>query len=334
MAPGGIFHPKVFLFHRADSSTAWIGSANLTDGGFIRNVEVVWEVSPADAVSAWFDNLWDGLSADSETTIAQYEKTWTRPPFDPQLSGGGLPKETYKRPIDRPTLKNGFPSNWAEYLEALNHADRFWRKRSEKGGHYSVLGETFSWMHTIKTVELIARRSSWVDFADRERWALLGMAEDDGTWGLLGSMRGAGAAKQIFRGNTKINREVLSRLRDALTPLLAAQGTAEAINAACECLTTMVKESGISQGVATRLMACARPDVAVSVNAGSAPYLGALTGLPETPSSLARIDNYRKLLQWVANQPWYNSPEPASDWEASIWRMRAALIDCFVYEPL
>jgi HKD family nuclease len=39
------FHPKLYLFRSMGSTTAWIGSANLTTGGFALNCELVHEFS-------------------------------------------------------------------------------------------------------------------------------------------------------------------------------------------------------------------------------------------------------------------------------------------------
>ena len=147
-------------------------------------------------------------------------------------------------------------------------------------------------------------------------------------------MRGAGEAKSLFRGGTASDRKILTQLRAALDPLLAAQESEASIDAAVTCLSRMATHQGISHGVATRLIALARPDIAVSVNGGSAPNLGALTGLLKAPASLGRPENYRRLLQWVARQPWCRSPKPSDPWQATLWSMRAALLDCFVYNPV
>jgi hypothetical protein len=328
-APGGIFHPKVFVFRGESGCSGWIGSANLTDGGFCRNLEAVWEIPEADALDNWFRRLWDALPGDPRPTLKAYEDRW-EPPEPP--SRQAVPRPSAGR---LPRLQDGAPDTWEGYFLALSAADAYWQRRSrDYDDRFDVLGENFSWVETIRTAGSLIRRPSWSGLSDQERYVLLGIGGGTGNWGLLGSMRGAGRAKQVFRGVTVDDRAVLARLRAALSPLLEARGTDAAIGAAVDCLRSMVQESGISYGVATRLMACARPDVAVSVNAGSAPGLAALTGLPSTPPSLARPDNYERLLRWVARQPWQASAEPADPWQSMVWRMRAALIDCFVYEPV
>jgi hypothetical protein len=219
-------------------------------------------------------------------------------------------------------------------VDLLSAADAYWSHPATAFGEdFSVLGNDRSWLATIQEAGSIVRAPSWVGLADDQRRAVLGVSKGIGGWALLGSMGAAGNAKQIFAGVTDAQRATLARLRKALDPLIAAEGVPASIDAAVGCLEAMSSEPGISHGVATRLIALARPDVAISVNAGSAPHIGALTGLPKSPSSLASAKNYRALLSWVARQPWHGVPRPADPWQAMLWGARAALLDCFVYEP-
>ena len=86
----------------------------------------------------------------------------------------------------------------------------------------------------------------------------------------------------------------------------------------------------VGYGSATLLLTLARPDRLLSLNAASAKGLGALSG--QSYSTLGRPENYRKLLQWLYKQPWYEGGEPEDEDLAAIWRVRAALVDSFVYE--
>ena len=83
-------------------------------------------------------------------------------------------------------------------------------------------------------------------------------------------------------------------------------------------------------GTATLLLTLARPDRLLSLNGASKKGLGALSGLRY--STLGQPENYRKLLQWLYKQPWYKGGEPRDEDLAAIWRVRAALVDSFVYE--
>ena len=60
--------------------------------------------------------------------------------------------------------------------------------------------------------------------------------------------------------------------------------------------------------------------------------LGALAS--KRHSTLGEPENYRELLAWPYEQPWYVDGPPQPDGDlARIWEFRAALVDAFVYEP-
>ena len=88
---------------------------------------------------------------------------------------------------------------------------------------------------------------------------------------------------------------------------------------------------GIGRGIATRLLSLARPERFVSVNDGSRNGLAQYSGL--NPGTLGTTGNYRTLLKFIYKQCWFRAPEPDNRLEPSIWGMRAALLDCFVYRP-
>jgi HKD family nuclease len=329
-APGGLFHPKVFVFRdKVGRSAGWIGSANLSDNGFIRSMEAVFEVSPAAQLEGWFEELWNTLPADSSAALDAYKKSRKRP----MPPGGNRASTEENAPTALPDLRDLKSADWAGYMHALSVADAYWRFHAadEFDGKFSVLAEAFSWVDTISTARIPIGRKSWDQLPDHDLRVLLGIGGPQGSWGLLGSMRRAVRAKGIFYGPSAAHKAARGRLRAALVPFVEASGVDASIAAALTCLEQMSAEHGISQGVATRLMACARPDIAISVNGGSAPNLGLVAGLPSSPSSLASTRNYERLLRWVVEQPWYDTPQPADAWPAMIWGMRAALIDCFVY---
>jgi hypothetical protein len=107
-----------------------------------------------------------------------------------------------------------------------------------------------------------------------------------------------------------------------------------AADAACRALKLMCAVEGVSIGVATRLLALARPDVCVSVNGGSAPGLAKISGRSFTSAHIQNPENYQQVLDWVARQPWYKAQRPTDALETVVWDMRAALVDWFVYEPV
>ena len=86
---------------------------------------------------------------------------------------------------------------------------------------------------------------------------------------------------------------------------------------------------GVGPGIATRLLTLARPGRFVSVNSASTAGLAASFGL--APSTLGNPSNYARLLTAIYEQDWYRIPAPRNARERAIRRMRAALLDSFVY---
>lgn len=76
----GLFHVKLYLFHRANTSSAWIGSANFTGPGFKKNEEILLETTNTAEVVDWFKGRWKKVDAEwSRRRLKEYCKTWKRP---------------------------------------------------------------------------------------------------------------------------------------------------------------------------------------------------------------------------------------------------------------
>jgi HKD family nuclease len=89
---GRIFHPKVFIFRSPHESIGWVGSANLTTGGFVRNVEGVIEVADPTEAEEWFNELWARLAEDPMPAIEKYERDWVPPQRGPTKPKNSEPR--------------------------------------------------------------------------------------------------------------------------------------------------------------------------------------------------------------------------------------------------
>ena len=314
-----IFHPKFFCFHGLDRTICWVGSANLTRGGFGGNDELVHEfIDSAEEGRHWFESLWNALDPDPDQAIAAYEHGYQPPKYVPRSPpSGDVPKLV--------TLAD--QSTWDDFVGGLRARDDYCR--SQQFG-WDVLGDTHSWVHTISIGREVARLPDWSALTKRECYILRGFDREEGTWGLLGSLGGAGRVASVFNRDrmpevgpvrTRIRRQVEQVLK---TP---SNEMAHAAHRAVQAIRTI---DGFGVAAATRLLTLARPDCLVSVNGASAAGLGMLSGLPG--DGLA--DNYAELLNWVYEQPWFNAPQPDDSLERTIWNCRAALLDAFVYDWL
>ena len=321
--PTGTFHPKFYLFRSSRRSVCWIGSANFTGRAFSYNLELVQEFIDSGTAEEWFKGLWRGLESDPSKEISRYCRAWAPTPPSPGLVATST-QSSVRSPIK---LILPPPKNWEKYVVALRQCDAYRRQVNED---FSVLGETRSYLETISIGRELCRRGSWSSLSRDEANILLPNQERDGAWGALGSMRGAGTAISMFHRNTG---GIRTRIRRILDPAFSARTNDEFIHRASEAISKISQIKRFKTAIATRLLALGRPDLAISVNAGSAPGLSHITGLSKNPQALGNPSNYTLLLQWLYQQPWYKVGRPADSEGRTLWSMRAALLDAFVFRP-
>ena len=333
--PSRIFHPKFYCFY-GERTVCWVGSANLTNGGFGGNVELVHEFEDnGNEYRAWFERLWETLYPDPMPAIREYESYYT-------------PTKPKRRPQPKyPSIKRDLPSladivTWADFVEGLRAYNSYYRNQKY---NFDVLGETHSWLHTIRTGRDVIRRNDWADLTQRECRILRGFtAKDDveGAWGLLGDMSSSRQASFVLNNkNMPDVRSDRQQIRDLIEPIvLIADNITDVAHMAVQAIRKVrrlegerTKRQGIGPAATTRWLALACPDCLVSVNNASAPGLGEISGLPRNSEKLANV--YSELLLWLQDRPWFNEfngQQPEDHWERVIWNCRAALVDVFVYE--
>ena len=324
-----IFHPKYYCFH-GERIICWVGSANLTGGGFGGNVELVHEFElKRERDQEWFECLWAGLNPDPWPEIIEYEVRYTPPGRTP------WPAPT-REDADLPSLAD--IDTWDQFVDGLRVYDEYYRYH-EYG--FDVLGETHSWLHTIRTGHEIALLNDWTNLTQRECRILRGVViqdDDEGIWGLLGTVG--------FQANYVLNNDHMpeigadrQQVRDLIDPVIGAGDNMISIaHEAVQNIRAVRRIEGDRHGVghaaATRWLALARPDCCVSVNDRSAGGLGEASGLRQNSSGLANV--YSDCLTWLHDRPWFNEfneQQPNDPLERDIWNCRAALVDVFVYEP-
>jgi len=307
----------------ANKQIVWIGSANFTIYGFEKNEELVAEFeSDHEESTAWFEARWKSIGlAQSEALMEDYIETWS-----PPQRGDKVRIDKVKIP-DILNHEINLDCGWPEYLEQLENRNLYWLIKSKQ--FFSVLEDSFSYVETISDGHAITQYDSWDNLTKQETTILLGWNDKSGAHGLLGRM--GRQVRKYFKENP--TREMLQerrRIFEALKETIRASNEQEYIEAVREIFAIAATIEGISYGVTTRLLALARPDMAISVNSKSQQGLAKASSL--APSTLGDINNYIKLLQWMYARDWYNSPTPKNLSEKSIWDKRAALLDAFVYD--
>ncbi len=147
--------------------------------------------------------------------------------------------------------------------------------------------------------------------------------------GLLGNMDSAWIAKNVFRESSPDNRRIRKSIKESVDRVARARPN-EFPDVAIEAFRNIETENGFAIGVATRILALARPEKIVSVNKA---VKKRLRHVFPSVDALDGAKDYKRLLCELYRQPWYNVDEPSNESERTWWSMRAALIDCFVYSP-
>lgn len=114
------FHPKVYLFNVNNNYTAFVGSSNLTDGGFKDNVELNYKISnQVDCLTIlnWFNTLYKESYPLTEENILAYEELFN--------STQKIEKELKKK---RKSFKLKKPLTITNPLDAIDFSDRYFKK--------------------------------------------------------------------------------------------------------------------------------------------------------------------------------------------------------------
>ena len=179
-----------------------------------------------------------------------------------------------------------------------------------------MLEKTHSWRSTIKGLNGDVQRD-WSELSDEVQSRLLGLRKDH--WALLGRMRGSAKPIVFNRYGEKIQEAI---------QLVVAADDGDFPDVAIEAYASLWGLPDIGEGIASRLLALAKPDRFVSVNRKSRVGLAKCFG-PDMPTALGVPKNYRKLLERIHRRTWFREPAPQDERGQDIWRMRAALLDCF-----
>lgn len=325
-----LFHPKLYLFgrhrNRRVGCHAWVGSANFTNAGFgghaQANEEIVVEIGPgktADALAAWFRDRWNRCPTDPPVgeVIRWYTENRKKNPPDQDIDRlvSGARRSDLLDDARR-------PRTFQQYRQALKKCEEM--LRDDKRDWEVLSPQDRSYMKAIAARrKLLLGKVKWAQLDESRFRELKGgvFRTDSGWWGLLGRM--------AF-GTSKVVRDHEGTIRPVLRRVVSADDS-EFPEVAVEAMRELMRIDGVAHGTATLLLALARPDRLLSLNSASEKAYGRLSRM--SPSTLGDPRNYGKLLEWLYGQPWYaDSPRTDGDLE-EIWKVRAALVDAFVYEP-
>jgi len=317
LQPAGVFHPKVYLFHKGKAWTLIVGSANFTHGALTKNSEVVVEICNSDAADdviktdavGLIQRYWKSAAMVNEAEVERYRLLHSVQRQRLQkLSGTYGSTKTSKTPIQSDVMS----MSWNEYMIRVKQDKA--HGIDQRIGLMSKLRTTFSQFPIFSGMPLELRK------------AVAGLpSKEIENAGWFGSMVGAGRFKNLIGTNSPEISRALARL-PANGPV--DRGQYDAFIA--DYVSAFPKgRHGI--GTATRLLAMKRPDVFVCVDSKNQKNLCWELGIVQSGLDYERYWN--EIVERVRDSPWWLAPIPADPTEAEVWKSRAAFLDAIFFAP-
>lgn len=314
-----LFHPKVYLFRDKQRYALFIGSSNLTYGGFYTNCEV--------------NSLVEGTaSRGTPKDIVALERIlakWHTPAFSLQptpqwLTGYRKKYETSTRKQRKQGIRTP-PRAEDEISTAswLRHAD--WdvyyekvlaglKKHDRNGqGYHDVLDAAAQELPIPWSIQY---------FQDIEKRRIIGGIKQ---YGWLGHVAASGQFRGLLaNGKPKEWSTIVSAIN--ATAGLNPPTPWSQLRSHLDRLVAL----GPTMKVWGRLLCIVRPDLYCTVASVSVRQnLSATLGVPQ--SRFDGPEGYIQLTKLIHSSPWFNSGKPEPKEQAAIWRRRAAFLDAIFY---
>lgn len=318
-----IFHPKTYLFFNKDGSkwAVFIGSSNLTNGGFARNKECnVLLTSETDyedifiSVRDLIEDYWAYSSLLTQEEFEEYEEN-------------ANDKKPYLNQLKKPVCPEINDLDWNGYIKRLvENQDEGIIESTKNKIRISILDTVQGLFMKYKSLKF---------FPDEYAEATVGLKRNYmgiQDWCFFGSMTANGSFKSNF------HKKYLNGLSDALDKI-PQKG--------------LVRESQFKQFVlavrkttkykdpitlCTRLLAMKRPDIFVCAAGrtsknGKDSTMSKLCSLLKLERKTLSIDNYWSLIiQNIQKSEWYQTDaDSIAKEEKKIYSYRAAMLDAIYY---
>ncbi len=311
-----IFHPKVYLFRIRTAAYLFIGSSNLTDGGFEKNREANLllhgrETGPISDAAAYIDARHKEATKPTGKLWTQwlvaYRAAWQKKQnFAKGIqnrSGSSLPKNTKMQGLGE--------WSFGEYFDLLKTGNP-WTK--------IALNDWLDFLEHVRKQWSIAKWSL-ARMPLQDRRLVASTANEPGVdAGLFGTVGLGFFRHAVISDPAPIDRALLCIPREGPVEAQHWIKFKTAYSNAFQKAAT---------GTASRLLCMWRPDAFFSANSGSIPEIASRFGLSQ--SSLRTWDGYWEAAKWIMQRPWVRSPKPKGKLAERCWRGRVALLDVLMY---
>ena len=316
---GELFHPKLYLFSKAHKFAIFIGSSNLTYGGFYANYETNCLIEGIDS-----SNDANGL-AQIKRTIAKWKsQKLSFTPTTHWLTGYRkryqvtLRSQQKQRLSTPPSSEENIPTaswlqhaNWNIYYQKVLEG---LEQREQNGPDYNdVLDAAAQELPIPWTIEY---------FKDIEKRRIMGGYPP---YGWLGHVGASGKLRSLLVNGTFKQKMNIVRAINAIsvleTPIAWSQ-----LKFNLDRLVIL----GPTMKVWCRFLCIVRPDLFCTVSAVTVRQnLSKILSISQ--NYFERPEGYIQLMKLVHSSPWYNSKKPKDGAQAIIWDRRSAFMDAIFY---
>lgn len=318
-ADAELFHPKIYLFRNKKRYALFVGSSNLTYGGFYANYETNCLIEGTGSSKTPTD-----ISL-LEATIAKWHtQEFSFKPTKRWLTGY---RERYKAAAHK-QRKQGLrtpPRSEEEFSTSswLQHAD--WdiyyekvieglKQRERNGqGYHDVLDATARELPIPWAIDY---------FDDIEKRRIMAGIKQ---YGWLGHVGASGQFRSLLANGTyrqrKVIVETINDIDQVGIPIPWSQ-----LKAYLDNLINL----GPTMKVWSRLLSIVRPDLYCTVAAISVrKNLAKTLSVPQ--NRFDGSEGYLQLIRLIHSSPWFNSTRPSVKTQAGIWDRRVAFLDAIFY---
>jgi len=314
-----LFHPKVYLFRDNQRYALFIGSSNLTYGGFYTNCEAncLIEGTASPKTAKDIDSL-------EKTLIRWHTPAFSFKPTAQWIRGY---RRIYKASARKAQMQGiGSPPRAEEEISTaswLRHADwDIYYGKVLKG----LKQDEGNRQHYHDVLDAAARELPvpWTTqyFQDIEKRRIIGGIKP---YEWLGHVAASGQFRHLLANGTSDQLSTIVKSVNAIARLALPISWSK-LKLHLENLVSL----GPTMKVWGRLLCIVRPDLFCTVAAVTVRQnLSDTLGVPQ--SRFDKPDGYIQLTKLSHSSPWFNSPKPKDKQQAAVWRRRSAFLDAIFY---
>lgn len=311
-----IFHPKIYLFYNNSKEwRAFVGSSNLTGGGFSRNIECNVTLSSDEESCDVFNSFmtmietcWNLSENMDEEYLEEYESRYGECVFS---------HEELTKPVNPSMLG----IDWNGYIDKLVQ---------NEGCYNSINSDSIrTRIAVLKKAEDLFMTGKLVDFADEASLGIAGLSDEcEGMvgWDFFGRTSRDKTFSRLFKNDKGYRRKIYRALENI--PLHGEITRIMYENYMNAFVEATGKEHSIT--IFTRFLAMKRPDVFVCLTSKNEEILEFL-GWEQRTVSMHKY--WEKVRMRAVETLWYNasSREIKKD-ETDIFKYKMAMLDALCYK--